>query len=77
MDEMEARVWLKLEWEALHKALNSKEQAVKKSAIEDALAFRKVRQTQYNSAQNERRFETHEGLAEYNGQKLTYEESEK
>ena len=77
MDEMEARVWLKLEWEALHKALNSKEQEVKKSAIEDALFFRKVRQTQYNSVQNESRFETHEGLAEYNGQRLTYGKSEK
>lgn len=70
MEEMDARVWLKLEWSALDFALSS-EGENRKQAIIDALCFRKYRRALYSNCDGcENRFEIHEGMAEYTAQKL-------
>jgi hypothetical protein len=65
MDEKEARIWLKLEWKALKKAISSEgdEQML---AIRDALIFRGSNREsfpKYTDLNN--RFETNEGLATF------------
>jgi hypothetical protein len=65
MDEKEARLWIKLEWKALRKAINTKgdERAL---AIRDALIFRGSNRELYPKyAADEDRFETYEGLATF------------
>ncbi len=65
MDEKEARLWMKLEWKALKKALDSEgeEQTL---AIRDALIFRGSNRESYPKyADNGNRFETYEGLATF------------
>ncbi|MFA8433487.1 MAG: hypothetical protein ACEPOZ_03125 [Marinifilaceae bacterium] len=70
MDQMEARLWLKLEWEALEKAVRSKAQE-RKQAITDAVLFRIYRRALYKASEEyENRFEIHEGMAEYTAQKI-------
>jgi hypothetical protein len=65
MDEKEARVWIKLEWKALRKALNS-EGEDKLVAIRDALIFRGANRELYGKyAIEENRFETYEGLTTF------------
>jgi hypothetical protein len=65
MDEKEARLWIKLEWKALRKAINS-EGDVRQLAIRDALIFRGSNRELYHKyAGDEDRFETYEGLATY------------
>lgn len=72
MDTMEARILLKLEWEALYKALVS-EGNEKVEAVKAAYAFRKARQDQYESTWGETMFEVGEGLADYTMYKLVYD----
>jgi hypothetical protein len=63
MDEKEARLWIKLEWKALRKALTLTVDD-RKLAIRDALIFRGSNRELYNKvADDENRFETYEGLA--------------
>ncbi len=65
MDEREARLWIKLEWKALRKAINStgEEQLL---AIRDALIFRGANRELYHKyAADENRFETYEGLTTF------------
>lgn len=65
MDEKEARIWMKLEWKALKKAINSEgeEQLL---AIRDALIFRGSNRESYPKfADLENQFETYEGLATF------------
>jgi hypothetical protein len=65
MDEKNARLWLKLEWKALRKALLStgSEQQL---AIRDALVFKGSNHEQYQAfAIDEIRFENYEGLAAF------------
>lgn len=65
MDEKNARLWIKLEWRALRKALNSTgtEQQL---AIRDALVFRGSNHEFYPKyASDETKFETYEGLATF------------
>jgi len=70
MDEMEARVWLKLEWRALNLALES-EGDNRKQAIVDAICFRKYRRAIFSNCNGcENRFEIHEGMAEYTANKI-------
>ena len=70
LDKLEGRIYLKLEWRALRKALLSADQK-RIEAIKDALIFRNYRQNIFASARaNESRFEMHEGLANYTGAKL-------
>jgi hypothetical protein len=65
MDEKEARLWIKLEWKALRKALSSSVEE-RKLTIRDALIFRGSNRELYNKvASDENRFETYEGLATF------------
>ena len=65
MDEKEARLWIKLEWKALRKALNSTGEE-RQLAIRDALIFRGSNRELYQKyAANEDQFETYEGLATF------------
>ncbi len=65
MDEKEARIWIKLEWRALKKAITS-EGEDKRLAIRDALIFRCVNQMEFPRNVDERNhYETYEGLASF------------
>jgi hypothetical protein len=65
MDEREARIWLKLEWKALRKAINL-EGEDKLTAIRDALIFRGTNQMAFPGYVDEgNHFETYEGLASF------------
>ena len=65
MDEKEARLWIKLEWKALKKAINSQGDE-RQLALRDALIFRGSNRELYHKyAADENRFETFEGLATF------------
>jgi hypothetical protein len=65
MDEKEARLWIKLEWKALRKAINASGEE-QQLAIRDALIFRGANRELYHKyANDENRFETYEGLATF------------
>jgi len=67
LDTFEGRVWLRLEWRALARALGQSGEAGK-AAVSDALAFRMTRRSQFPAAaENERADEIREGLAQYTG----------
>lgn len=71
LDQLQARVWLQLEWRALRLAL-LKTGPERKQAIEDALLFRARRHKIYpKEAAAEIALEMHEGMAEYTGIKLS------
>ena len=70
LDDKLARILLRLEWEALLKALNDSPSA-KQFDIQSALTFREMRRREYpGSTIKENAMEIHEGLAEYTGIKL-------
>ena len=65
MDEKEARLWIKLEWKALRKAINAEGQE-RELALRDALIFRGSNRELYSKyATEENKFETYEGLATF------------
>lgn len=65
MDDKNARLWIKLEWKALRKALNS-EGEEQQIAIRDALIFKGSNHELYQKyASDETRFENYEGLATF------------
>jgi len=65
MDEKQARLWIKLEWKALRKAITS-EGAERNLAVRDALIFRGANRELYqNDANDENHFENYEGLATF------------
>ncbi|MFN7986493.1 MAG: hypothetical protein U0529_03410 [Thermoanaerobaculia bacterium] len=67
LDTFEGRYWIQLEWRALARALgaNGPKRA---AAIRDALSFRMARRARIpGAAENERRLEINEGLAQYTG----------
>jgi len=65
MDEKEARLWIKLEWKALRKALTTEGEA-RQLALRDALIFRGSNRELYQKwAEEANRFETNEGLATF------------
>ena len=67
LDTLEGRIWLRLEWRALARALGQSGED-RKRAVNDAAGFRLARRSQFdNSAENERREEITEGLAQYTG----------
>jgi hypothetical protein len=71
LDTMEGRVWLRLEWLALRRALGDSGES-RTRAVRDALAFRLARRSQFAyAAENERREEIREGLAQYTGMVAT------
>jgi hypothetical protein len=70
MDSFAGRLWLQLEWRALHRALLL-EGVNRRKAIEDALIFRAHRRAIFPQAgRDENELELNEGLAEYTGVKL-------
>src|SRR5215813_8595096 len=67
LDTLEGRVWMRLEWRALRRAVESSG-SDRAEAIADALAFRRERRRMFpGAADNERRDEIREGLASYTG----------
>jgi hypothetical protein len=67
LDTLEGRVWIRLEWRALRRAVESSG-SDRAEAIADALAFRRERRRVFpGAADNERRDEIREGLASYTG----------
>ena len=65
MDEKQARLWIKLEWKALRKAIIS-EGAERNIALRDALIFRGANRELYqNDADDENHFENYEGLSTF------------
>jgi hypothetical protein len=67
LDTIEGRIWLRLEWRALSRALGQSGED-RKRAVRDAAAFRLKRRSQFaNAAENERVEEIREGLAQYTG----------
>lgn len=67
LDTFEGRVWLRLEWRALSRALDQSGED-RKRTLNDAAAFRLKRRSQFaNAAENERVEEIREGLAQYTG----------
>lgn len=70
MDEKEARLWIKLEWKALRKAIST-EGEESQLALRDALIFRGSNRELYHKyATEENKFETYEGLAAFTFTKL-------
>ena len=71
LNSLRGRVWMKMEWRALAKALVS-DGDERRLAVHDALLFRDHRRRLIeNSARRENSFETTEGPAEYTGLKLS------
>jgi hypothetical protein len=67
LDTLEGRYYIQLEWRALRRALESSGSG-QFEAIADALAFRRERRRLFpGAADNERRDEIREGLADYTG----------
>jgi hypothetical protein len=65
MDEKNSRLWLKLEWRALRKALNSSGED-REQLIRDALIFRGARREQFpDEVKVENNFECWEGLTTF------------
>jgi hypothetical protein len=67
LDTVEGRIWLRLEWRALSRALDQSGED-RKRTLSDAAAFRLKRRSQFtNAAESERVEEIREGLAQYTG----------
>ena len=67
LDTMEGRYWLRLEWNALARALRDSGDA-RVIAIRDAVAFRNARYARFpDKAETERALDINEGLASYTG----------
>jgi hypothetical protein len=65
MGERTARLWLKMEWKALERAIRTNGET-RKQAVRDALVFRSARQELYPKyIQEENKFENYEGLASF------------
>jgi len=71
LDQRDGRIWLRLEWRALERALYE-QGAARKEAITDAMYFRRHRHSLVPTAmKDEAALEINEGLAEYTGVKLS------
>lgn len=69
-NEEDARLWIKLEWKALRKAITSQGEE-KLRAIRDALVFRNTNRELFGLSKEELRYETREGLATFTDMKFT------
>ena len=68
LDQKQGRIYLRLELEALTKALQSPSRPIRKMHLANALTFRKYRHALYpDAATAENQLELNEGLAEYTG----------
>lgn len=77
LNEKNARLWIKLEWKALRKAINA-EGPEQKLALRDALIFKGSNREQYPGyITDEIRFENYEGLAAFTHILLTSESAGK
>lgn len=75
MSNIDARVYLKLEWLALLTAINSKNK--QNDALLDALIFREYRRSLFAGADSmENKFEIAEGIAEYTAYQLCFNSNE-
>src|SRR5215212_8349421 len=71
LDQRDGRIWLRLEWRALERALYE-QGAARKEAITDAMYFRRHRQSLFPTPlKDEAVLEINVGLAEYTGVKLS------
>src|SRR5215468_1205721 len=71
LDSLEGRIWLQMEWRALEHAFWQQGEERKRD-VADALYFRNYRRSLFPAAEaNENAMETHEGMAEYTGFKLS------
>jgi len=71
LDSLAGRIWLQLEWRALERAYWQQGEERKRD-IADAIYFRNYRRSFFPAAAaNENAMETHEGMAEYTGFKLS------
>jgi len=76
LENFKARIYLKMEWNALEKAILSTDNE-RNEAIKAAIAFRSYRRELFTEAtKNENLFENHEGIAEYNGRLVYYGKGE-
>lgn len=72
LDDLNGRIFLKLELEALKKALVSNVETTQQKHIQNAIKFRAYRHKLYSGAkENENTLELNEGLAEYTGSILS------
>lgn len=68
LDQKNGRIYLRLELEALKKAINTITRTEMRESLKDAISFRKYRHSLYpGSDSSENILELHEGLAEYTG----------
>jgi hypothetical protein len=71
LDSRDGRIWLQMEWRALHSALLSGGKK-RRAAITNLLTFRAYRRSLFpEAAREENSMEMHEGLADYTGIKLS------
>lgn len=78
LDDLNGRIFIKLELEALKKALISDVETTRQKHIQNALLFRNYRDNLYSDAkENENTLELNEGLAEYTGSILSNRSDEK
>jgi hypothetical protein len=71
LDTLEGRTLIELEGRALAAAVQATDPAARRTAIADALLFRRERYRVFPAAaENERDLETNEGIAEYTGVRL-------
>ncbi len=69
LDKKEARIYLRLELEALKQAIQATSKSKVNKHLKDAFAFRKYRQSMYSGSDvSENKLELNEGLAEYTGE---------
>jgi len=72
LDELQGRIYLKMEFEALKKALQANDKKAKSEHLVNALLFRQYRHTIFKDSKlNENFSEIKEGLAEYTGSILS------
>ena len=72
LDSEDGRVLMRLEWRALAAALGADDDAIRRQAVADALAFRAARRAIAGAgAAHEQALEMNEGLAEYTGLRLS------
>jgi len=71
LDTLEGRYLMLLEWRALAAALEARTHAARRTAVTDAILFRRERYRLFpNAADNETALESSEGIAEYTGVRL-------
>jgi len=71
LDQRDGRIWLRMEWSALEKAIWS-EGGARQKAVADAVYFRAFRRSIFpGAAYQENALEMNEGLAEFTGVKLS------